>query len=141
MECKWSSVVTMHKHARLASSVSKWQQFEFGDRNTLEGTPMARLLSLILSHFSALMETDGKADIHEHHTALELCTTSWPWLPLVALRRACKGVRMAWMGFDVFTFLFCLLRCNLHIIQFTISKCTIQWFVVYSEVCATVTSI
>lgn len=105
MEYKWSSVATMHKHACLASSVSKWQLLEFWVRNTLEETSEARLLSLTLSHFSALMQTDVMADIHEHHTALELCTTSWPCLPLVALRRACKEVRMAWMGFDVFIFL------------------------------------
>ena len=48
---------------------------------------------------------------------------------------------MVCMGADVFIFLFCLLRYNSDILKFTILKGTIQWFLAYSQICATIISV
>lgn len=48
-----------------------------------------------------------------------------------------------WQCCDLYTLLFFIatwLRYNSHTVRFTLLKCTIQWWLVYSQSCATITT-
>ena len=64
--------------ASLFCSVTKRQQLELGARCTLEKTPRARLLSVILDFFPALMQPNVTAGIHRRLPLLGSCPASQP---------------------------------------------------------------
>lgn len=114
------------------ATVRIWGQIYFG------GDPKDQTFVLD-SHLFFCFDSDSMwlvADIHRHQCTAGVILHDVLDLTLSGLLRACKGVRMAWMDCDVFSFLFVayLLSYNSRIIMATILKYTVQWFLVYSQI-------
>lgn len=102
------------------ATVRIWSQIYFG------GEPKGQTFVLD-SHLFFCFDSDSMwlvADLHRHQCTPGVILHDVLDLTLSGLLRACKGVRMAWVDCDIFSFLFVayLLSCNSRIIMATILK-------------------